>query len=148
MVKRYHGSFPSFSYGFDSRYPLHALVLETGKLCRFAQVCCAHCHVHGRRAALRMASTWAKSIDMKPNAPSTPSFWAIATTRSVVLRATRIALIVGIVIALINYGDRMVMATMDATSWLKCMMTFLVPYCVSTYSAVQAVRDRAREQGG
>ena len=23
MVKRYHESFPSFSYGFDSRYPLH-----------------------------------------------------------------------------------------------------------------------------
>ncbi len=23
MVKRYHGSFPSFSYEFDSRYPLH-----------------------------------------------------------------------------------------------------------------------------
>ncbi len=23
MVKRYHGSFPSFSYGFNSRYPLH-----------------------------------------------------------------------------------------------------------------------------
>jgi hypothetical protein len=22
MVKRYHGSFPSFSYEFDSRYPL------------------------------------------------------------------------------------------------------------------------------
>ena len=25
MVKRYHESFPSFSYGFDSRYPLQAL---------------------------------------------------------------------------------------------------------------------------
>ena len=25
MVKRYHESFPSFSYGFDSRYPLHPL---------------------------------------------------------------------------------------------------------------------------
>jgi hypothetical protein len=24
MVKRYHESFPSFSYEFDSRYPLHA----------------------------------------------------------------------------------------------------------------------------
>jgi hypothetical protein len=24
MVKRYHGSFPSFSYEFDSRYPLQA----------------------------------------------------------------------------------------------------------------------------
>ena len=27
MVKRYHGSFPSFSYEFDSRYPLHKTVV-------------------------------------------------------------------------------------------------------------------------
>ena len=26
MVKRYHESFPSFSYGFDSRYPLQGLI--------------------------------------------------------------------------------------------------------------------------
>ena len=26
MVKRYHESFPSFSYGFDSRYPLQGLL--------------------------------------------------------------------------------------------------------------------------
>ncbi|EBA11810.1 hypothetical protein RCCS2_17816 [Roseobacter sp. CCS2] len=25
MVKRYHESFPSFSYGFDSRYPLQMI---------------------------------------------------------------------------------------------------------------------------
>jgi hypothetical protein len=25
MVKRYHESFPSFSYEFDSRYPLHKI---------------------------------------------------------------------------------------------------------------------------
>ena len=26
MVKRYHGSFPSFSYEFDSRYPLQTFL--------------------------------------------------------------------------------------------------------------------------
>lgn len=30
MVKRYHESFPSFSYGFDSRYPLQLLRLTIG----------------------------------------------------------------------------------------------------------------------
>ena len=30
MVKRYHGSFPSFSYGFDSRYPLHDQPTSSG----------------------------------------------------------------------------------------------------------------------
>jgi hypothetical protein len=32
MVKRYHGSFPSFSYEFDSRYPLHSLYLVVSAL--------------------------------------------------------------------------------------------------------------------
>jgi hypothetical protein len=31
MVKRYHGSFPSFSYEFDSRYPLHTDLSEIKK---------------------------------------------------------------------------------------------------------------------
>mmetsp|Transcript_23296 Transcript_23296/g.40366 ORF Transcript_23296/g.40366 Transcript_23296/m.40366 type:complete len:83 (-) Transcript_23296:1970-2218(-) len=71
-----------------------------------------------------------------------PSFWQIATDRSVTLRALRIALIVGTVIALINHGDRMMMGGMDMIAWLKCALTFLVPYSVSTYSSVMAVRDR------
>lgn len=71
----------------------------------------------------------------------TRSFWNIATERSIVKRATRIALIVGTVIAFINHGDRMLTGSMDATAWLKCLLTFLVPYSVSTYSSVMAVRD-------
>ncbi|WP_299627473.1 nitrate/nitrite transporter NrtS [uncultured Tateyamaria sp.] len=74
--------------------------------------------------------------------PQTPTFWQIATDRSVTMRALRIALIVGTVIALINHGDRMMMGGMDAIAWLKCALTFLVPYSVSTYSSVMAVRDR------
>ena len=73
------------------------------------------------------------------------SAWAIATDPSVMKRAAKVALIVGVVIALINHGDRMMNGGMDGMAWLKCALTFLVPYCVSTYSSVQAIRDRARQ---
>ena len=71
-----------------------------------------------------------------------PTFWQIALDPSVRKRALRISLIVGSVIALINHGDRMIMGTMDMVAVLKCIMTYGVPYAVSTYSSVMAVRDR------
>ncbi|WP_299686738.1 nitrate/nitrite transporter NrtS [uncultured Tateyamaria sp.] len=83
---------------------------------------------------------------MNTTASNPPSFWTIAASPAVVRRAARIALVVGVVIALINHGDKMMSAAMDGMSWLKCAMTFLVPYCVSTYSSVQAMRDRMRDE--
>lgn len=49
---------------------------------------------------------------------------------------------VGCVLALINHGDRLLTLSLDGTSIAKISLTFLVPYCVSTYSSVQAVRER------
>lgn len=77
---------------------------------------------------------------MKASAPT--SFWSIATDRSVMRRAAKIALVVGVVIALINYADLIMSGAMGITEWIKVAVTFLVPYCVSTYSSVMAVRDR------
>lgn len=57
-------------------------------------------------------------------------------------RAAKIAMVVGIVIALINYGDLILSGAMGGKEWIKVVVTFLVPYCVSTYSSVMAVRDR------
>jgi hypothetical protein len=57
---------------------------------------------------------------------------SIALDKTVRQRAFRITLIVGCVLAL----------DIDMTSILKIGVTFLVPYGVSTYSSVQAVRDR------
>mgnify|MGYP001800837604 CR=1 FL=1 len=84
---------------------------------------------------------------MADTSSHTPSIWAIATDRSVVQRAAKIALIVGVVIALINHGDRFMTGTMDTKAWAKCALTFLVPYAVSTYSSVMAVRDRLQRLG-
>lgn len=69
-------------------------------------------------------------------------FFAIAFDSSVVKRAAKIAGIVGLILAVLNHGDSVLAGTADMTTWLKIVLTFLVPYCVSTYSSVLAVRER------
>ncbi|WP_147105421.1 nitrate/nitrite transporter NrtS [Tateyamaria sp. syn59] len=78
---------------------------------------------------------------------SHPNALQIATDRTVVKRAAKIAFVVGVIIAMINHGDRITSGTMDAVAWAKCALTFLVPYSVSTYSSVMAVRERLQSLG-
>ena len=70
------------------------------------------------------------------------SFLTIATDPSVVRRAAKIALIVGVILALINHGHLLIAGDVDAGTMARIALTFFVPYSVSTYSSVQAVRDR------
>ncbi len=69
-------------------------------------------------------------------------FVAIALRRSVVRRAFRVALVVGIVLGLLNHGDAIVSGTLTGLQLAKICLTFLVPYSVSTYSSVLAIRER------
>ena len=64
----------------------------------------------------------------------------LALRREVVLRAVRVALLVGTILALINHGDRLVYGGMEANDYLKIVLTYFVPYCVSTYASVQTIR--------
>jgi len=76
---------------------------------------------------------------------SDTDFFAIATQRPVVMRAARIALVVGIVLAIINHADKFINGTVDLTTLFKIILTFVVPYSVSTYSSVQTVRDQMQD---
>ena len=67
----------------------------------------------------------------------------IVTRSDVILRALKMASIVGIVLAIINHGDHILLGTMTITNWIKVLITFCVPFCVSTISSVLAIR---REQ--
>ena len=67
----------------------------------------------------------------------------IVTRSDVILRALKMASIVGIVLAIINHGDHILLGTMTVTNWIKVLITFCVPFCVSTISSVLAIR---REQ--
>lgn len=70
----------------------------------------------------------------------TPSFFQIAFSANVRNTAIRVALIVGSALALINHGDKLISGTLTSTAAWKILLTYLVPYCVSTWSAVKAIR--------
>ncbi|WP_424988779.1 nitrate/nitrite transporter NrtS [Microbulbifer sp. S227A] len=72
------------------------------------------------------------------------SFLWLATRPSVVRRAAKIALIVGVVLAMINHGDKILSGTLGAGGVFKILLTFLVPYSVSSYSSVLAIRERTQ----
>ena len=67
----------------------------------------------------------------------------IVIRSDVLFRAFKMASIVGIVLAIINHGDHILLGTMTTTNWIKILITFCVPFCVSSISSVLAIR---REQ--
>ena len=64
----------------------------------------------------------------------------IALRPDVLARSLRIALVVGTVLALINHGDRILSGSLDAGALARIGLTYLVPFVVATWSAVQALR--------
>ena len=74
-----------------------------------------------------------------------PSLIALCKRRAVMRRAAMIALVVGTILAIINHGDRLISGDISSEVVIKILMTYLVPYCVSTYSAVLTIRERMRE---
>jgi hypothetical protein len=76
--------------------------------------------------------------------PQAQSWLALATSRSVVRRALLMAAVVGALLITINHGDALMRGELDATRALKMGLTLLVPYCVSTYSSVGALRSVQR----
>jgi len=69
------------------------------------------------------------------------SWLQVALLPQVVRRAVKTALVVGAILIVINHGDAIVTGLMTPERWLKAVLTLLVPYCVSTYAAVGAIRD-------
>ena len=64
----------------------------------------------------------------------------LALRRDIVLRAVRIALLFGTVLVLINHGDKLIYGDLQTGDYLKILLTYCVPYCVSMHSSVQAAR--------
>lgn len=58
-------------------------------------------------------------------------------------RALKVALVVGTILAAINYGDKLITSNMMPLDWLKLCLTYAVPYCVSVYSALAATRNNS-----
>ena len=59
------------------------------------------------------------------------------TRRETTLRAVRVALIVAPMLILINHHDAILSRDFTGHFYIKCLLTFLVPYCVSAYSSAR-----------
>ena len=77
---------------------------------------------------------------------NTRCFFEAAFARDTVVRAVKVAAIVGTILTAINQGD-MILAGVTPPLF-KILLTYCVPYCVSTYSAASfRVAFRRRELG-
>ncbi len=64
----------------------------------------------------------------------------LALRRDIVSRSVRVGLVVGTLLAVINHGDRLLSANIDITMLWKIILSYLVPYSVSTWASVQSAR--------
>jgi len=65
----------------------------------------------------------------------------IALRPNVCLTALRVSLVVGTILALINHGSAIIGFSLSIGNVLQIFLTYLVPYAVSTYSAVKAIQS-------
>ena len=72
-------------------------------------------------------------------------FLALAARVDVVRRAVGVAVVVGTILVAINHGDLLWRWEIPAGRAARIALTYCVPYLVSTYSSVQAVRAQKSE---
>lgn len=72
-----------------------------------------------------------------------PSFFAALTAPVTVKRAIRVGLVVGTLLVALNHADNMIAGQWPA--WWKIILTYIVPYSVSSYSTAMFIRDSGRK---
>ncbi len=73
---------------------------------------------------------------------------SVATRRDIVIRGLKVGAIVGTILVAINQGDMILAGQLDASAAWRIPLTYLVPYCVSTYSGVGAIRTYDKRTSG
>lgn len=70
------------------------------------------------------------------------TFIEAAMDGTVVKKSLNVAAVVGTILVLINYGDKLFPLELVRSDWIKMVMTYCVPYCVSTYAAASTMVAR------
>lgn len=65
---------------------------------------------------------------------------SVALRRDIIIRGLKVGVIVGTILVAINQGDMILSGQLDASAAWKIPLTYLVPYCVSTYGGVSVIR--------
>ena len=72
------------------------------------------------------------------NQTATPDFFELAFSDGTPQKAVMTALVVGTILAIINHGDFILKG--DSINYFKILLTYCVPYCVTTWGAIHGKR--------
>lgn len=75
--------------------------------------------------------------------PGNPTFLATVTSPRIMVGAGKVALVVGLVLNVINQGPAIWRGA--DISWWHMVLNFVVPFCVSSYSAAKTQMTRRGE---
>ena len=67
-------------------------------------------------------------------------WFRLALRKDVLARGFKIGVVVGTLLTAINYGDVLISGEVLPLMYWKILMTYCVPFCVSTYASVEAAR--------
>ena len=71
-------------------------------------------------------------------------WFELASSPIIVGRSLRVALVVGTLLTLINQGDVLLDGAISGEVIAKILLTYCVPYAVSTYAGVGALLEKER----
>jgi hypothetical protein len=74
------------------------------------------------------------------NQTATPDFFELAFSDGTPQKAVMTALVVGTILAIINHGDFILKG--ESINFFKILLTYCVPYCVTTWGAIHGKRVR------
>jgi len=63
----------------------------------------------------------------------------LAASSSVILRSLKVAMVVGTILVFINHADVIFNGELTVSHLIKIILTYCVPYCVSTYASVDSM---------
>jgi len=75
---------------------------------------------------------------------TSPSFFELASSRKIILPSLKVALIVGTLLVLINHANAILEMGLNGERVFQIILTYCIPYCVSTYSAVKAIQQSGK----
>ena len=67
-------------------------------------------------------------------------WFRLALRKDILARGFKIGVVVGTLLTAINYGDVLIAGEALPLMYWKILMTYCVPFCVSTYASVEAAR--------
>jgi hypothetical protein len=67
-------------------------------------------------------------------------WFRLALRKDILARGLKIGVVVGTLLTAINYGDVLIAGEFLPLMYWKILMTYCVPFCVSTYAGVEAAR--------